>query len=584
MAVTYYRAAAELPERLWLATVPGVRPAARSAAGGRMVPVLVGRDGVLAEIGGALSAAAQGTGGLLVLEGPAGIGKSAVLAAAARQARAQGVAVAAGRPTGPDRPALLAPLLDALRSADPPVLTADGVGALADLGGSRILLADRLGEMIAAYTRTRPLLVVLDGMQWADDLTAFVLRALVPALAAEPVLWLIAQRPLPAHPAGHGLVARWGAGGDPAAPYPAPRPAGHAARRLVLEPLPAPAVALLCARVLGATPDPSVLALASRAGGNPALLRGLLGTLRDRGAVVVRDGTATALTSELPADFLAAVDRGLDELSAEARRLLEAGAVLGRPFSLHEAAGLLNRPVGDLVAAVREAIETGAVVDRGGTLDFSHDVLREAVYGGMVRSVRRALHREAAEVLREEPKPVTEIVGQVARSTPHGDLQAVSALRDAARQLVPTAPAVAADMLVSVLELVGPDHPDRAAVLAEAAELLTEARGLNQASGADRDAAGVERRLDLVRARPARSRAKASSQTGWDSLTASELRVVDLVAMGLRNREVAERLHLSPHTVDSHLRHAYTKLGVSSRVQLTRHAIARMRIQDQVKT
>src|SRR5262249_60644546 len=85
--------------------------------------------------------------------------------------------------------------------APPPVLTAGCLGALADLGGgSPILLADRLGEMIVDYTRTRPLLVILDDMQWADDLTAFALRALVPALAGEPVLWLVAPRPLPAPP------------------------------------------------------------------------------------------------------------------------------------------------------------------------------------------------------------------------------------------------------------------------------------------------------------------------------------------------------------------------------------------------
>jgi DNA-binding CsgD family transcriptional regulator/predicted ATPase len=482
---------------------------------------------------------------MLLLDGPAGIGKSTVLAAAARQARGLGVAVAAGRPTGPDRAAPLAPLLDALRSADPPVLTAGGLAALADLSGSQLPLLDRLAEIVTGYTRTRPLLVVLDDLQWADDLTVFALRALVPALAAEPVLWLVARRPQLARPAARGLVTQGRAARDPAvACCPEPRSAGQRARRLVLGPLPEKAVALVCAGVLGATPDRSVLELASRAGGNPGLVRDLLGTLRDRGAVVVRDGRAAALTGELPADFLAAVDRGLDELSAAARRLLEAGAVLGRPFSLHEAAGLLDRPVGDLIAAVREAIEVGAVVDRGGVLDFSHDVMREAVYAGTVRSVRRVLH-EAVEALREERKPVNEIVGHAVRSTSRGDLQAADARRDAAGQPVPTVPA--ADRLAKALDLIGPDHPDR------------------------------------IRARPFQSRAKASSQTGWDSLTASELRVVDLVAMGLRNREVAARLHLSPHTVDSHLRHAFTKLGVTSRVQLTRYAIARTRPQDQGK-
>jgi DNA-binding CsgD family transcriptional regulator len=51
---------------------------------------------------------------------------------------------------------------------------------------------------------------------------------------------------------------------------------------------------------------------------------------------------------------------------------------------------------------------------------------------------------------------------------------------------------------------------------------------------------------------------------------ASELTVARLVAEGLTNREVAERLFVSPHTVNSHLRHAFSKLGISSRVELAR--------------
>ena len=57
---------------------------------------------------------------------------------------------------------------------------------------------------------------------------------------------------------------------------------------------------------------------------------------------------------------------------------------------------------------------------------------------------------------------------------------------------------------------------------------------------------------------------------GWLSLTESEGGVADLVADGLTNREVANRLFVSPHTVDAHLRHIYRKLGIRSRVELTR--------------
>lgn len=56
--------------------------------------------------------------------------------------------------------------------------------------------------------------------------------------------------------------------------------------------------------------------------------------------------------------------------------------------------------------------------------------------------------------------------------------------------------------------------------------------------------------------------------TGWDSLTPSELGVSRLVAEGLTNREIGRRLHISPHTVNTHLRHVFQKLSVSTRAEL----------------
>jgi DNA-binding CsgD family transcriptional regulator len=58
-------------------------------------------------------------------------------------------------------------------------------------------------------------------------------------------------------------------------------------------------------------------------------------------------------------------------------------------------------------------------------------------------------------------------------------------------------------------------------------------------------------------------------KTGWDSLTESELKVVNLVAEGATNHSVAQRLHVTPHTVKAHLRSAFTKLGIKSRVELS---------------
>ena len=98
---------------------------------------------------------------------------------------------------------------------------------------------------------------------------------------------------------------------------------------------------------------------------------------------------------------------------------------------------------------------------------------------------------------------------------------------------------------------------------------------------AGEDARRLTRRLrEHGLRRPARSRRRPSS--GWQSLTDSELRVVRLVADGRTNRDAADRLFLSPHTVSSLLRHAFAKLDINSRVELTRIVIAEDRKASQV--
>jgi DNA-binding CsgD family transcriptional regulator len=86
--------------------------------------------------------------------------------------------------------------------------------------------------------------------------------------------------------------------------------------------------------------------------------------------------------------------------------------------------------------------------------------------------------------------------------------------------------------------------------------------------GASGDAQRVTAMLRGAGMRAARTRQRPES--GWDSLTPTEVRVVGLVARGLSNRLVADELYLSRYTVETHLKHAFAKLGVSSRVELTR--------------
>ena len=105
----------------------------------------------------------------------------------------------------------------------------------------------------------------------------------------------------------------------------------------------------------------------------------------------------------------------------------------------------------------------------------------------------------------------------------------------------------------------------------EAVGYLDEALRLQSAAGAERDAARVRRLLRDSGAQRAAGRPDPAA-AHWPELTASELAVVRLVIRGATDREVAQRLYISAHTVNSHLRHVFAKLGIRSRVELAHRA------------
>lgn len=100
-------------------------------------------------------------------------------------------------------------------------------------------------------------------------------------------------------------------------------------------------------------------------------------------------------------------------------------------------------------------------------------------------------------------------------------------------------------------------------------EVLSTALDRYAGLGAAWDVGRVRRRLRDVGVRR-RLGAPATPRKGWAALTETELNVVRLVAEGQTNREVAEQLFVSPHTVSTHLRHSFAKLAINSRVGLVR--------------
>ncbi len=106
------------------------------------------------------------------------------------------------------------------------------------------------------------------------------------------------------------------------------------------------------------------------------------------------------------------------------------------------------------------------------------------------------------------------------------------------------------------------DGADQIDVLSRALVVYTEA-------GATWEARRVRSRLRALGVRR-RIVATEPRTDGWAAITPAELAVARLVADGLTNRQIAERLFLSPHTVNAHVRHSFTKLAINSRVALAR--------------
>lgn len=113
------------------------------------------------------------------------------------------------------------------------------------------------------------------------------------------------------------------------------------------------------------------------------------------------------------------------------------------------------------------------------------------------------------------------------------------------------------------------DRPDVAGALA------TEAVERAHATGGVDLAGARALREKLSEGRPKTTRQLRRPRSGWESLTTTELRVVEAVVEGLSNPQIAERLFVSRHTVESHMKHVFVKLGIRSRVELAAQAVRR---------
>lgn len=407
-----------------------------------------GRDRELATIGELVSATARGNGGVLLVEGPSGIGKTRMLAEAATIAGRTGVRHVSAEAFEGQRTVPFATLLTALFEGH--LWGADRAERLRDAPELAFWLIEEIYEAIEVASLEGPLTIALDDLQCADAGTLLALRTLVPRTAELPVLWIFALRPGDARPELRELTARL-----------------DGARRLQLRPLSDAAVAEVVADRLTAAGEPSLLALAANAHGNPFLLVELLDGLREERRVRIVDGHARLRGDELPARLAESMRERLDRLSPETCQLVRVAAVLGHRFTADQLAAVLDRRPSQLLEPIEESLRTDLLREFGDRLGFRHEMLRQAVLRTLSRSVLRGLQREAAGVLLEHGAEPVQVATQLAESAEPGDEVAIEQLRRASQALAATDAGAAADLALRALELTPADHPERTALVGE---------------------------------------------------------------------------------------------------------------------
>jgi DNA-binding SARP family transcriptional activator/tetratricopeptide (TPR) repeat protein len=402
----------EQPEELPSVPLPGLL--ARSSE-----RRLVGRDPELAVLRQRWSELAADTRCVIALEGEPGIGKTSLAASFAREAHRTGANILYGRA---EEEAIVpyAPLVEALRHyvVHRSDLRLDHaldihLGELGwlipELAGHRAVprvstddprlqrmrLYQAVAALIAHAASQRPVLLVLEDLQWADADTLLILRQVLREATARPVLALVTYR-----------------AGEVAVDHPLWRLLSESHRelgvtRLVLRGLGDEAIADLLDN--GDRPTAELVQrLREHTSGNPFFIEEIVHSLRESGSGMSRDLSIDDLLV-LPAGVQDVIQDRLRRLEPPTRDALAAAAVLGQDFDIEMLESVLDddRPADALDAAVR----AGLILDqsqRGEGYRFRHALGREAIYRSVGRSRRAQLHVRAARAL-EQRRQLTDV-------------------------------------------------------------------------------------------------------------------------------------------------------------------------------
>ncbi|MCC5950941.1 MAG: AAA family ATPase [Acidimicrobiia bacterium] len=337
-----------------------------------------------------------GRGSLVLIRGESGVGKTRLLRFLADLATApQQLFTASARRLEAGMPfRVVAQALGCEPTSDDPELAsiAQRLRARDDAGQTvpfdtvpelRAEALDRLVDHVVRCCTVSPVVLVLDDLQWADLDSLAVLDVLTGRLAELPLLIALAHQQAVPDPDVAAALGELGVTGTV----------------LELEGLDTAEVDELVTNVVGAPPAASLRATLDGAGGNPLLLLESLSAL-DGADALAPAGDAIELASDHPAtppaDALLARVRSLGPEVAE---LMTLAAVMGSTTTIAELAAVSERPITDVIAAVREARAHGVVADEGDHIAFRHELVRSAVDAQLGDAEKSAIAATAARVL-----------------------------------------------------------------------------------------------------------------------------------------------------------------------------------------
>ena len=318
-------------------------------------------------------------------------------------------------------------------------------------------------ELLELLARTRPLVLILDDVHWADPASVELLGALLQRQPAAPVLLAVAVRPRQLSERLASTLER-------------------AHRTGVLERAELGTLTRAQARELvGAVADSADGAgLYEETGGNPFYLEQLARSI-DRAAKIAHEGPDVSLGgAQVPQSVAAALAEELGLLSREARLVLEGAAVAGDPFEPEQAATAAGVADGSALETLDELLRLDLVrvTDVPRRFRFRHPLVRRAVYESTPGGWRINAHERCADGLAARGSSASARAHHVELSARQGDAAAVACLREAGQTAASRAPASAAHWFGEALRLLS----DRASS-EERIELLVARGGALAATG-----------------------------------------------------------------------------------------------------